>query len=95
MKLFDETRTSCVRHKRRTESIMEYLNSVTHLPFEQARERLEKLFQEYSPDPRKKQLLKDRLWRGGADSESAFYEMLPLARSANSLRYLRSSRSTP
>ena len=75
MKLFDETRPPSPCLARRTESTMEFLNRVTLAPYEQARDKLETLFDEYPLDDEKKEQFKRKLCGSDAQGEGAFYEM--------------------
>ena len=75
MKLFDEIRQPSVRCQRRTESTMEYLNSVTLSAYEETRSKLEALFCDYPLQEEQKRQFKGRLWGGDASAEGAFYEM--------------------
>ena len=54
---------------------MEFLNRVTLAPYEQARDKLETLFEEYPLDDEKKEQFKRKLCGSDAQSEGAFYEM--------------------
>ena len=95
MKLFDETRPPSPSLARRTESTMEFLNRVTLAPYEQARDKLETLFDEYPLDDEKKEQFKRKLCGSDAQSEGAFYEMFMAGALEDLAVPVKSRQSTP